>query len=156
MPILLLCLTGGMLFVDDMRIIVYKGVHTMLTKKNLKKIIIFTLIIAFVVLMINVLQIPKLIECEKLTSKYGHEFTDPDVYETSVWITDVNFVKVLEYSKFKATVYYVQGDFDYGSIADLVRRKGEKWRVVYDGIVWSAHGNADGVVMPYWWHNIPG
>lgn len=132
----------------------------MIPKEKVKRFIKIFLIVTFIILTINVLQIPKLIKCEILTAKYGHEFADSELYEQSSWIRNVEKLKVLKYDETDATVYYIciNGTFHNGQahkggdIASFRRNSSGEWEFVKESTVWSETGTADGYVKPYWWH----
>ena len=137
----------------------------MTTKKKITTgiIIAILLISAFIIAMINIMQIPAVIRCEKLTKEYGHIFEDPKLY-TQYWrISDDFELKVLEYSTQEARVYYICNDgtifdggteFHSGSVVNYRKNNNDEWVCVNAGTVWSEMGTADGIVMPYWWHSI--
>ena len=115
-------------------------------------IIAIVITISFIVLMINVLQIPEVIRCEKLTEEYGPEF-NAFVKDENGWI--IKELKVLGYENSEATVYCVwctPGEYLMGSVNIYRRISGEEWSFVNEQVVWSNEGTIDGVVMPYWWH----
>ena len=92
-----------------------------------------------------------LAKCEILTIMHGHHFTEEHI--ASADIGDVDFLKVLSYSKNKATVYYVSDSKTFGTIHTFTKEKGE-WQ--YDNwywAMWTANGgNASEMVWPYLWH----
>ena len=132
-------------------------------KKIIKKIVIWVFVVAFIILMINVTQIPEVIECEILTKKYGHEFDDPELFRDTPWIINRNLeLKVLARSRNYAEVYYIwdvleEDDERYDpkypwrttSVAILHRQSDGNWKITQD--IKTPHGK---IVMPYWWHNV--
>ncbi len=126
----------------------------MSTKKKITTGIIISIAMAFIVLLVNVLQIPEVIECEILTAKYGHEFENADVKYIET-IGEIDFIKVLEYTPNRARVYYVSRDKYEGNVAYFAKVNG-RWQSELNlpNIKWLRDGRAANVVQPYWWHCI--
>ena len=129
----------------------------MSTKKKIKTGIITALVLVLVIVMINVMQIPEVIRCERLTAKYGHEFENPTLYD-SEWVVQIEDFKVLSYTPQSAEVYYIcltEGNYKIGIITNYSMTEKNKWTIYESRQIWTESGTLDGVVMPYWWHNIP-
>ena len=133
----------------------------MTTKQKFKRTIIIALIIAFIILSINVLQIPEIIECERLTKKYSHEFDEPWKYWQYYDFTqEISTLKVLEYSPTEAAVFYITKgkNITGGESADIIvyeRTADNSWKVKYEHHLWGGGGNLCENAMPYWWYNFP-
>ena len=92
-----------------------------------------------------------LAKCEILTAVYGYHFSEENIENED--ISNIDFLKVLSYSKNKATIYYVSREKTLGTIHSFTKENGE-W--IYDGWYWTrwaAYGSADETVWPYWWHS---
>ena len=134
-----------------------------MSEKLIKKIIFYSIVIGFIIFMVNIAQIPELIGCEILTAKHGHEFEDPKLFKDTPWIRNRNIeLKVLTYDKNYAEVYYIydaleENDENYDpkypwritSVAILWRQADGNWKITND--IATGQGN---IVMPYWWHNV--
>ena len=87
------------------------------------------------------------LKCEALTRKYSYQFEE--IYKDYTMFEDPDDIKILEYEKTEAVVYYVTK----GSGGDIVkyRRDGEdgQWQFVNWETVWSRTGSASGFVWPY-------
>lgn len=133
-------------------------VYIIKIKKKTKKVILITLIIAFIILTINVLQIPEIIECERLTKEYAHEFKKG---VSECWNGEVSYIKVISYTPTEADVYYIGEDaysaYSCGKLAKFIKNQpGDDWTIKEDFEVWTTGGGTlHGVVMPYWWHDFP-
>ncbi len=140
----------------------------MASKKTKRTIIIALVIIeilAISIFLINLLQIPEIIECERLTKLYGEQFENPDMYpEDSAWTHDILDVKVLEYTPEQARVYcicnngyYGQEKLEYGTIVTFEKDTSQNWLFARDMVAWSDSGNgnmAENIVPPYWYHQL--
>ena len=131
-------------------------------KKKTKKVILITLVIAFIILSINVLQIPEILECERLTKKYSHEFDEPWKYWQYYDFTqEISTLKVLEYSPTEAAVFYIVKGKNIigGESADIIvyeRTADNSWKVKYERRMWGGGGNISESPMPYWMYNFAG
>ena len=134
---------------------------TIKTKRNIIIALIIAEIFAVSVFLINLLQIPEIVECERLTKKHGHEFTDPWNRIESCWRDcDVTTLIVLKYTSTEADVFYVTtGDIipggELGDIITYERNPGEPWKIKNIWRIWGGGGTICGNVMPYWWYNFP-
>ena len=86
-----------------------------------------------------------LLKCEVLTILHGEEFVGEN--EQTHMIFDVDYLKVLNYSKDKAEVYYV-AKYDVGIILRFEKQDGA-WVMNFWDAVWSASESADNVIYPY-------
>ena len=66
-------------------------------------------------------------------------------------VGDMEYWKVLDYSRAKARVYYVGVNNSVAEIVTFVKEKGN-WNQTNVETVWSVYGNADNTIWPYWWH----
>ena len=132
----------------------------MTPKKKFKRFIKILLIIAFIIITINILQIPEIIECERLTKNYAHEFNNPKGYEGSHWRGTVQTVKVLEYNTQNARVLFITTHYDVfthevGRVVSFTKASNGNWKMEYDQLRWGGGGTLSKGVMPYWWYNFP-
>ena len=94
----------------------------------------------------------QLVKCEIITMMHKDEFLDQTLYEENTMIGDMEYIKVLNYSKNYARIYYVSKGHSLGSLIGFIRDEG-KWKYSeWEAGGWSASGNADSIVWPYWWH----
>ena len=127
------------------------------SKKNIK----IVLLIAFIILTINILQVPELIKCDILTAKYGQDFENVNNYDELFWCGgNIKVLKVLKYTHTEAEVFYITTSEErlVSEAADIVvyeRTAGEPWKVKYERRMWGGGGNVSKIVMPYWWYNFP-
>ena len=82
-----------------------------------------------------------------LTWQHGNEFIG--LHETTGIISDVDYLKVLDYSKSSAHVYYVGNS---GNILTFVNN-GDKWELLTWDTIWSKSGSADSFIWPYFYHS---
>lgn len=93
-----------------------------------------------------------LAKCEILTLLHGDVFSDPDLYAENTSIGDMEYIKVLNFSDDRAEIYYVSENHSLGCIISFVK-KDDIWQYYkWEDTLWSADGNADKVIFPYWWH----
>ena len=87
------------------------------------------------------------LKCEALTKKYGYQFEE--IYKNHTMFEDPDDIKILEYEKTEAVVYYTTK----GSGGDIVKycrdREEGQWYFVSWETVWSLTGSASGFVWPY-------
>jgi hypothetical protein len=88
-------------------------------------------------------------KCEILTQIHGNEFAE--IYKENTMLGDMEYLKVLDYSKDRAHVYYVSLNYSSANILTF-EKANEKWRQSDWKTVWSTSGSADNVVWPYWLH----
>lgn len=116
----------------------------------MKKYIILLCIIVLLIL----LSIPY-VKVEILTHRYGEEFYDKYMSEGEyyLYILDIAYLKVYDYSECEATVYYMSIDKDFSIMVDFVRNNADsewefsgKWRHIY-----APDGNGGSVfIWPYY------
>lgn len=96
-----------------------------------------------------------LAKCEVLTALHGDEFLN--AYKESDIVGEIEYFKILNYSRDHAEIYFVGKGNSIAEILAFRKYKGE-WK--YDNwyrTVWSAlGGSASEVIWPYWWHFIYG
>lgn len=106
-------------------------------------------VIAAVVLIPILIWVGSLIKCEVLTNRYYDDFalacTDNPMLDP------VGYFKVLSCDDKTAQVYYVSVGRTMGNVLTFEKRDGTWVEIEWDTI-WSASGNADEIVYPYWWH----
>lgn len=105
----------------------------------------FLVIILAIIIVLVGYYLASLLRCEVLTILHGYEFVGEN--EQTHMISDVDYLKVLNYSKDKAEVYYV-AKYDVGIILRFEKQDGA-WVMNFWDAVWSASGSADGIKFPY-------
>ena len=86
--------------------------------------------------------------CEYLTRRYVYEFWE--VSQEDTMLIAPSSIKVLQYSKTSAQIYYITEDSGSGNILHLSKSYiSNVWTVDSWETVWSTTGSADGVVWPY-------
>ena len=89
-------------------------------------------------------------KCEILTLIHYDEFKDEYLQE-EYWIPEIEKFKVISYTKNRAKVYYIEKNYDTGSLVTFVKKDG-KWESKENWLKWSTvGGNADNEVWPYFW-----
>lgn len=111
------------------------------------------LMLGFIICLICV-WVGSLINCELLTYKHYDEFKD--AYKQNTMLGDMEYFKVLNYSSYDiAQVYYVSKGYAMGNVLYFKYDfDNDTWKEISWGTGWSASGNADNVIYPYWWHFI--
>lgn len=115
------------------------------TKTKIKWVLIITIILLWLV---------PLVKNEVLTVLYGSQFEGRQA-ETGL-IGEVEYLKVITYTKDKAEVYYVAEEYSSGNV--LIFRKNRNGQWDFDGwkTIWSSSGSASETLWPYFWHIIYG
>lgn len=108
-------------------------------KKNIFIIILFCAFLAGIVPYIKV---------EVLTLQHKAEFRT--LYNSNGMIKDVEYLKVMDYSKESANVYYVTSGKKAGFLYKFIRRNEEGWQLEGWDVVWSSSGSADNFIWPYY------
>ncbi len=116
----------------------------------MKKSLIFILIIFLIVFVFW--GIPML-KYEYLTARYGNEFDLGQVTEEHSMLDTVGWFKILSYNDEIAEIYCIDKYFSIGNILTFKKVLGE-WKYDSWDTLWSARGNADNTVWPYFWHNL--
>ena len=88
-------------------------------------------------------------KCEILSLTYGNEFKKN--IQKEILIENIDYLKVIEYSKNKASVYYVSNNCSRGDVITFTKKNGD-WKYEKWNTIWSIQGSAEGVIWPYWWH----
>lgn len=87
-----------------------------------------------------------LIRCEVLTRLHGNEFLN--IHKETNMLDEIEFLRVLDYTKSRAQIYYAGADKSSGDIVGFVRC-GDIWEFNEWETVWSSQGSADGIIWPY-------
>lgn len=120
----------------------------MKTKKIIRWIVLSPFIIFLVIWLFS------LTKCEVLTIMHGNEFSE--VYKENTMISEIDYLKVLNYSDNFARVYYVSEDRSNANILIFIKES-DVWKYhAWETTVWSSSGSASDVIWPYWWHFIYG
>lgn len=83
------------------------------------------------------------IKAEILTALYAHEFTDLE--KDNYFLADYYFIKVFDYSKNIAQIYYRGGSID---LVTYIKKDG-KWEHYTWETIWSS-GSADDFIWPFY------
>ncbi len=111
--------------------------------KSAKKV--FLIVIAAVLLF----WIISFARCEFLTFLHKNNLENNRI--ASEILGNIEYYKVLKYSKTEASVYYVTDNRSRGNIITYKIHNGNLDYNSWD-TVWSVNGNADNTIWPYWWH----
>lgn len=118
-------------------------------KSNMKKKIKFLIIAVLAIFIMG-----SYLKVEILTIFYGNQFED--LYNASGWVDSLTYFKVMEYSKYKADVYYADLDStdDTTGATFLYHFEKDSGQWVLDSweCIWSEGGNADKFIWPYYFH----
>ncbi|MBE7052210.1 MAG: hypothetical protein E7395_06545 [Ruminococcaceae bacterium] len=109
-------------------------------RKILIKLCIIALILFLIVWGLSILK------CEILTSKYGSQFEL--IHQENTMIGNIEYLKVLNYTRDTAQVYYVSENRSAGNIL-MFYKDNDNWCCDSWNTVWSKTGSADGFVWPY-------
>lgn len=86
-----------------------------------------------------------LLKCEILTWQYGAEFIGLD--QQTNMLVESDYLKVLNYSDNRATVYYVAKNL--GGDTLVFEKQEGVWKCAEWNTIWSDSGSAEGVQWPY-------
>ncbi len=108
-------------------------------KKRIFTIILLSAFIAGIVPYVRV---------EILTLQHKSEFSK--LYNTNGLITEIEYFKVMNYSKQSAKVYYVTSGKKAGFLYNYIKSNEEEWQLESWDVVWSSSGSADNFIWPYY------
>ena len=111
-----------------------------------RMLLILFLIVCVYLIAIQLVSIGK---TEILTVIYGKEF---DGIQNDM-ITNIDYLKVLDYSYDKATIYYVIRSGS-GNVCTFVKNQDDCWKEIEWRTVWSSSGTPSDMIWPYWWDYI--
>ena len=103
-------------------------------------------IVLILVLLCVLFWLASILTCEILTARHGSEFADLWTSEPS--IAEPAYLKVLSYSKTRASVYYVGPDKQGGTVL-YFEKSVDTWIFRGCGPYWSKTGSADDIIWPY-------
>ena len=109
----------------------------------------FMMIALITVLFVWIIQ---LLICDFLTLKYSSYI---ELYQTSetlsYWIDESFSAKIISYNQTEMKIYYYS---DYMGILVVFDHSDGEWISTFSqsDIMWSSTGNADRIVLPYWYH----
>ena len=125
-----------------------------MTKKKI--FVILLLILCFYLVAIQMVSIGK---TEISTVIYGKEF-DGLLFNGKKFDGTLNgmiakgdYMKVLDYSYDKATIYYVSRSGS-GNVFTYVKNQDNCWEESEEKTIWSSSGSASDMIWPYWWDTI--
>ena len=115
--------------------------------KSIKKVVLFVLILVIVA------WIAQLFVCDLLTLKYASDIDAcRECEECSYWIDDTFSAKVISRNRTETKIYYFNEDMGVLVTHDnLATEESTSLHIDLDTL-WSASGNADRLVWPYWYH----
>lgn len=113
-------------------------------KKFWKIILILSPVICFLIIWGT-----SLAKCEFLTLIHGNEFAE--AYKTNSMLGDMEYWKVMNYSKERAQVYFVSINHKGADMLTFIKEN-EEWKLDSWNTIWSTTGSADNTIFPYWWH----
>ena len=102
-------------------------------------------IFAIIVFFLIIIMFPYA-RAEVLTKLHGNEFKE--LYKTTGWLNQLDYLKVNHYSKTQAEVYYIGDDHQAVFIYYFIFDNG--WKLDDWNCVWAKHGNANEFVWPYY------
>lgn len=85
---------------------------------------------------------------EILTWQHKSEFYSR--YDLTGMVDDIEYCKVMSYSKEYAEVYYVTKDKEAGLLYSLILDENGEWQLDSWDAVWSKSGSADDFIWPYY------
>ena len=109
-------------------------------KSKFKIRVVQVFIVIFIVHFIFIMRI------EFLTFKYGYQFNG---LQNSM-ISNIEYLKVLNYNDDTATIYYVTQNKTSGNICEF-KKDTSSWMELNWNTIWSSNGNASNFIFPYWW-----
>ena len=117
------------------------------SKFSIKKVVLFVLILVIVA------WIAQLFVCDLLTLKYASDIDAcRECEECSYWIDDTFSAKVISRNRTETKIYYFNEDMGVLVTHDnLATEESTSLHIDLDTL-WSASGNADRLVWPYWYH----
>jgi hypothetical protein len=110
-----------------------------------KRVILFIIIIILLSI-----QIVPIIKNEIITYKYGKQFNGTQ----NIMISEIAYLKVLNYSDKTAKVYYVTKEYSSGNIVSFKLNDDGKWIETEWNTIWSVAGSASEMIWPYWWDTL--
>lgn len=94
------------------------------------------------------------IKNECLTCLYGKEFIGHEV--ESGWYRKADTMKVIQFTRTEAKIYYVCDNFTSGNIYTFVKDEAGRWELDRWKTVWKSSGNVSKMMWPYFWHAVYG
>ena len=115
--------------------------------KSMKKVVLSVLILVVVA------WIAQLFVCDLLTSKYAADIDAcRECEECSSWIDDSFSAKVISRNRTETKIYYFNENIGVlVTHSNLEKETSTSLHLNLD-TRWSASGNADRLVLPYWYH----
>lgn len=88
------------------------------------------------------------IRVEVLTWQHKSEFST--LYNLNGMLKDIEYFKIMSYSKKSAEVYYVSRGKKAGFLYKFVQNDKGEWQLEGWDVVWSSSGSADNFIWPYY------
>lgn len=114
--------------------------------KNKKKKISITITLIILILFATLVVVPY-VRVEILTYKYGDQFQE--LYKQINIISDIEYLKVIEYSDEITKVCYVSKNHQSSNVITF-KQQDETWILDSWETIWSKTGSADGFIWPYY------
>ena len=102
-------------------------------------------ILLLILCLVVTVWVGSIIRCEILTARHGNTF-EHEYTQTGI-ISGNDYLKVINISQSKATVYYVSKGI-CGNIIHFTNSSGQ-WKMSGWETIWSKHGSAGGFIWPY-------
>ena len=110
--------------------------------KNKRIFLIMVICILLIVLLFPYIKV------EILTIQHKSEFNN--LYESNGMLKEIEYFKVMNYSKKSAEVYYVSKGKKAGLLYEFIKDEKDVWQLEQWDVVWSASGSADNFIWPYY------
>ena len=108
-------------------------------------------IVLVIIIVLFLLFVVPLINCEVLTILYGEEFFS-EAYSDNYMSVENGYKRVIKYNGNKAEVYAVNAS---SAVLWQYEKVNAEWQRKDTKVVWTTMGgNAAEIVWPYWWHFI--
>ena len=105
----------------------------------------------FLIMAISILLIVLLfpyVKVEILTIQHKSVFSN--LYDSNRMLKEIEYFKIMNYSKKTAEVYYVSKGKKAGLLYKFIKDDKDVWQLEQWDVVWSASGSADNFIWPYY------
>lgn len=110
--------------------------------KKKKRILMIILLCAFLAVIVPYIRV------EVLTWQHKLEFCT--LYNSNRMLKDIEYFKIMSYSKESAEVYYVSRGKKAGFLYKFIQSDEGGWQLEGWDVVWSSSGSADNFIWPYY------
>lgn len=104
-------------------------------------------LILFLSILIYVVLFPYM-KVEILTIQHMEEFNN--LYKVNSILNEIEYMKIMNYSKQSAEVYYVAKDKKAGLLYKFIKEDDDAWRLTQWDAIWSKSGSADNFIWSYY------